>query len=439
MNGASDDRLQRLLGGDRLAALRKRLRQRFERMPPDHACDSVRISGLAPDEHAALASLTGRPPRIAGSLQVDIRAVDAALRQAGIAESLRAALVKLDGPIINSAVARAEQDRIWSGVSAGCCHAGLAQYLGSSAAIGLLKRLSGRDPDAATGLCRRVEAVLRCLPANGLTRAQLAADVLGDPHALDSGQAAATLVLAVWRQVVAPAEPEAEDMHVVSRDADGVREDLRAEKARDVWARAGVLVNELARPAVVLNLPVEDDERPSHLAGEPGYLSLRMLLRSPPTWAVAGRVVYVCENPNLLAIAADRLGPHCQPMVCTDGMPAAAQDRLLSQLAHAGAILLYHGDFDWPGLRIGNHMIREYGAQPWHFTAADYVAAVQVSPRPGLRLDDAPALASWDPELTSAMQDHQLAIAEESVADSLLRDLDRSGVRPVDESSWSGR
>jgi uncharacterized protein (TIGR02679 family) len=426
MNEAPDDRLQRLLGGEHLAALRQRLRRHFERMPPGHARESFRISGLAPDEHAALASLTGRRPRFVGSLQIDVGAVDLALCQAGIAGSLQAALEKLDGPIINSAAARAAQERLWSGVIGGCGHAGLTQYLQSPAAIGLLKRLSGGDPTTATDLRCRVEAVLRCLPAKGLTRAQLAADVLGDAHALDSGQAAATLVLAVWRQVVALAEPESEDTLVGSRDVEGIRQDIQAEKARDTWARAGVLVNELARPVVALNLPVDNGERTAHLAGEPGYLSLRALLRSPPLWAVAGRPVYVCENPNLLAIAADRLGPHCRPMVCTDGMPAAAQNRLLSQLAQAGAVLRYHGDFDWAGLRIGNYMIREFGAEPWQFAAADYVAAVQVSPRPGRRLDGVAALASWDSELTCAMQRHHLAIAEESVADRLVQDLDGS-------------
>ena len=430
MSGASDDRLHRLLGGDNLVALRRRLRRHFERTPPGLACESIRLSDLAPEEHAALASLTGRPARFVGSLRIDVCAVDLALRQAGIAESLRDALVKLDGPIINSAAARAEQDRLWASVVAGCGHSYLAQYLRSPAAIGLLKRLSGGDPGRATTLRYRVEAVLRCLPAKGLTRAQLAADVLGDPHALDGGQAVATLVLAVWRQFIAQAEPETEDGLETARDTEGIQQDVRAEKARDTWARAGVLVNELARPAVVLNLPVGDRESTPYAAGEPRYLSLRMLLRSPPVWDVAGRTIYVCENPNLLAIAADRLGPHCHPMVCTEGMPAAAQDRLLSQLAHAGARLLYHGDFDWPGLRIGNYVMRGYDAEPWRFAAADYVAAVQTSPRPGRRLDGTEALASWDAELASAMQDYQLAIAEESVADALLQDLDSSGIVP---------
>jgi hypothetical protein len=52
---------------------------------------------------------------------------------------------------------------------------------------------------------------------------------------------------------------------------------------------------------------------------------------------------------------------------------------LLSQLAKARAQLCYHGDFDWPGVRIGNHVMREHGAQSWRFGAADYEAAVMVA------------------------------------------------------------
>jgi uncharacterized protein (TIGR02679 family) len=152
-----------------------------------------------------------------------------------------------------------------------------------------------------------------------------------------------------------------------------------AERIRETWARAGVLVNELARPALFLNLPTSGTESDRWPPGEPAYASLRSLLRAPPRWDAAGRNVYVCENPNLLAIAADRCGAGCAPLVCTDGMPAAAQRCLLSQLVQADARLRYHGDFDWPGLRIGNHVMREHGAEPWRFGAIDYLAAVRAA------------------------------------------------------------
>ncbi|MGA2128868.1 MAG: TIGR02679 family protein, partial [Xanthobacteraceae bacterium] len=375
------------------------------------------------DERAALASLLGRPARlVVGSMQVDVAVIDAALQRAGIAESLCSALEQLDGPIVHAATARGKLEAAWSDVVDGCRHPGLAELLQTAAGIGLLKRLSTRDPEAAARLRRRAEAVLERLPANGIPRAQLAADVLGDAHALDSGEATATVVLAVWRRVMAPAW-EVEDALPDARHRSDMPYEVRDERARDVWARAGVLVNELARPAMFLNLPTLDRGNREGL-GEPGYVSLRSLVRSPPRWAVTDRSVFVCENPNLLAIAADALGPRCAPMVCTDGMPAAAQRTLLTQLARAGARLRYHGDFDWPGVRIGNHVMRQCGAQPWRFGAVEYAASVQSAACPGHPLAGQAVIASWDEVLAPAMQTHQLAIAEEAVAASLLRDLE---------------
>jgi uncharacterized protein (TIGR02679 family) len=438
MSDSIDARLQRLLGGDRLASLRKRLRQRFERAPFDDVIERMHIGGLTAGEHAALAALLGRPQRPARSLHLDVRLVDAALQRAGIAPSLRNALEQLDGPIVHLVTERHRLETLWSDVINGCKHPGLVALLQMPAGVGLLKRLAGGKSPLAAQLCRRAEAVLQRLPANAIPRSQLAADVLGDAHALDNGQATASLVLAVWRRVVSPArdddgevgaEPaegaaEPVDGGIAPPDGDGAQQAGGEERVRAVWARAGVLVNELARPALFLNLPTRDARRYGQALGEPAYASLRSLLRSPPAWDVAGRQVYVCENPNFLAIAADHWGPRCAPLVCTDGMPAAAQRCLLSQLVHAGARLCYHGDFDWPGLRIGNHVMREHGARPWRFGAADYLAAVQMASGLGQPLAGNAVEALWDATLATTMQEHRISVAEEALAVSLLQDLD---------------
>ena len=421
MSSSTNPRLQRLLGGDHFALLRKRLRRRFERAPLDAVVENFRIGRLTIEEHAALASLLGRPLRYANSLQVDVRLVDAAFQNAGIATSLRDALEQLDGPITNLATTRLALQTMWSDVLGGCTHRELIGLLRAPAGIGLLKRLARQSPPAALQLCHRVEAVLQRLPASGITRSQLAADALGDAHALDSGQPTATLVLTVWRQLIARTEDNNDDVDI---EPTGDAElGGGAERDRDVWARAGVLVNELARPVLFLNLPIRDAENLSQSPGEPVYASLRSLLRSPTSWDVANRKVYVCENPNLVAIAADHWGSHCAPLVCTDGMPAAAQRCLLSQLANARAQLCYHGDFDWPGVRIGNHVMREHGAQPWRFGAADYEAAVKGASGLGQALTGKVACALWDEGLMTAMQQHRLSIAEEALAASLLKDL----------------
>jgi uncharacterized protein (TIGR02679 family) len=423
MSSSTDPRLQRLLGGDRYALLRERLRRRFERAPVDAAVEGFRIGNLTTEEYAALASLLGRRQRYSNSLQVDVRLVDTAFQSAGIAASLRDALEQLDGPIENIASTRLALQTQWSDVQDGCTHRELIELLQAPAGIGLLKRLSRQNAPAAFQLCRRVEAVLQRLPASGITRSQLAADVLGDAHALDGGQPTATLVLTAWRQAIARTDDSSVGVDI-EPTGDGEPDPGRsAERDRDVWAKAGVLVNELARPVLFLNLPLRDAGHHSQSPGEPVYASLRFLLRSPPSWDVADRRVYVCENPNMVAIAADHWGSDCAPLVCTDGMPAAAQRCLLSQLAKARAQLCYHGDFDWPGVRIGNFVMREHGAQSWRFGAADYEAAVEQTSYPGQPLTGKAACALWDERLMTAMQKHRVSIAEEAIAASLLEDL----------------
>lgn len=416
-----EPRLQRLLGGAEYANLRKRLRDRFARTPAGEEFESFRIGKLTPDEHALLASLLGRRVRHSSTLQVDVDRVDTTFRDSGIAMSLRDALEIIDGPIANLAETRRASREMWSDVLDGCTHQALVELLRTPRGLGLLKRLSGSQKDAAINLCRRVEATLRRLPADAITRSQLAAEALGDAHALDGGRPVATLILTIWRRPIArTGDDEGFDESEAETEIESAE---RAERHRDVWARAGVLVNELARPALFLNLPVEGIGRYAQFPGEPVYASLRSLLRTPPAWRVAGRKVYVCENPNLVAIAADRWGAACEPLVSTDGMPAAAQRCLLSQLTEAGARLHYHGDFDWAGIRIGNHMMREHGASPWRFDAVDYVSAVKGASELGQKLTGKALRASWDEGLATAMQLHGLSIAEEAVAARLLKDL----------------
>ncbi|MDR2154372.1 MAG: TIGR02679 family protein [Burkholderiaceae bacterium] len=409
-----DARLERLLGGPALAALRQRLRRHFERRSAEDPGQHLSLSQLAAAEREALALLAGRPVSTARSARIDIARIDAALRSAGVCDSLRQALERLDGPIIDRVAERQAHQQSWSAViQQPRRDTRLHAWLQTPAAAALLKRLTRRNAAQADTLLAQADAVLRHLPTQGLARAQLAAQALGNAHALDASQPVASLVLAAWRH---------SENSALQAESAGAQAPTTGERVRDIWARAGVLVNELARPALALNLP---PTAAGPLApGEPCYLSLRQLLRAPPAWAVAGRAIHVCENPNLLAIAADRLGARCAPLVCTDGMPAAAQRTLLDQLTQAGAHLHYHGDFDWPGLQIANFVLRRWPAQPWRMRAEDYQTAAHQAPhRPRDLSASDTTTADWDPQLAPAMHRHGLAIAEEAVADRLIDDL----------------
>lgn len=394
------ERLHRLLGGPALAGLRARLRRRYELGGEG---GTVTLSGLDEAERAALCGLLGRPPSRGGSLRFDLAQLDAVLANADAAGSLREALALIDGPIANRAAQREASAQAWTKVAASVSDPRLAAWLAQPRALGLLKRACGSDPARAVQVCALVARVLAALPCNGTTRSQLAAQVLGDAHALDTGLAVPALVLAVLRHARGAATEETED-----------------ESARAQWAACGVLVNELARPVLVLNLPGFGQ------AGDPGYLSLRSLVRHEWAWGLARRDVFVCENPNVVAIAADSLGEYCSPLVCTDGMPAAAQRTLLSQLAAAGGQLRYHGDFDWPGVVIGNVLMNELGATSWRFDTPDYRAAVAAAAPSARPLEGGPGKdASWDCALGPAMRELGVAVDEEAVVAHLLTDLDR--------------
>jgi uncharacterized protein (TIGR02679 family) len=415
---SDEARLQRLLGGAQLLHLRRRLRARYERGAEQ---DAFTLNDLTAAERRALENLLGRPARSAGSMRVSRAELDATVARAGLAADLRAALEVLDGPLTDRRAQEAARQRAWRAALDSVAEPRLRALVAATPGAALLKRLAGGDADRGRALLERACRVLERLPAQGIPLAQLAAEALGDSHALDAGQPVAALVLRACRGSDASRGAPA-DRELAGGDGPS------GERRREQWARIGVSVNELAAPVLCLNLRAHDGTPAGELAavaaglGQPVHLNLRALLASPPRWAVANATVYVCENPAVVAIAADRLGGRCAPLVCTDGMPAAAQQTLLRQLGERGAKLAYHGDFDWPGLRIGNFVIGSFGALPWRFGAADYRLGCTEG---GLPLAKGERVAAvWDAALADALSERGVAVHEEAVAETLLRDLD---------------
>ena len=450
-----DPRLERLLGGPS----RQRLRLRLRRLLARGASGTVRLGPLSEEDHATLAAILGRPSRPSASMLVDLAAVDAAFLRAGIAASLHEALTRLDGPIVDPKAARQAREQSWQDVFAAVTSSLLTDLLSDAAGQRLLRRLARQEAGEGVALLRQAGAVLARLPARGIPRSLLAAEVLGDAHGLDEGRPVATVVLAAWRRRLVAglaggdvddgngdagkdrafageagasgdvghaglaSVDSAEGRSETESDTEDPSEESRFERHRDIWADAGVLVNALARPALVLNLPPGADGRPLFVPGVPGYLSLRAMLRSPPVWQLDGRSVFVCENPNIVAWAADSLGATCAPLVCTDGMPAAAQRVLLTRLAAGGARLRYHGDFDWPGIRIANVMVRRFGAEPWRMAVGDYRDGVARATGEAHPLSGGAVDAEWDVALAGAMGEAGIAVAEEAVVGALIGDL----------------
>ncbi len=252
-------------------------------------------------------------------------------------------------------------------------------------------------PQAAADLLATVNIVVRNLPSPGEPIGRFAARMTGDAHALDDDRPLATLALR--------AASTLSDLP----DGNG------AEWRREVWASVGLMRDELSTTAITLGFT----GHPGLEAwlGQPVHLTLRQLVRDPPRLAKVD--VFVCENPVVVAAAADHLGPSCPPLVCTSGQPSAAVMHLLRLIVGARGTLRYHGDFDWGGIRIANVLHDRVPFTPWRFDTTSYLAAGDVGHLlTGIRVE-----ARWDPALAHTMSQGGRRIEEELVLDELLNDL----------------
>lgn len=402
-------RLWRLLGGPELARLRQRLRGKLLR----EGGGRLTMSQASDSERDAVERLVGRPPRRGKSLSVDLEALSRALARAGVAQNLRHALEALEGPLVDARAMREDTRRRWDELLEAYRPAaerlGLSDWLEDLRRGGQLKRLAGGREGLGRQLLEQTLTVVERLPAQGLTLSTLAAECLGDAHALDAGQPVSALVRRAlarhWRGGVALEHPD----------------------ERSTWAHAGVLLGgDITSAVLTLGLPVRGSEGVDAAlehylrVAEPTWLTLRQLLRHPPEWGVEGRDVFVCENPAVVAEAAERLGTGCAPLVTTWGRPGAAVLTLLEQLEAAGAVLYYHGDFDWPGISIANALLARFAMRPWRMGGADLEACAHLEGKP---LEGKPLEAVWDSQLRSAMEGRDRALHEEQLIETLLDDL----------------
>ena len=417
-------RLHRLLGGEPTAWLVRRARDRLEAGRP--LTGTVTLTDATVEQRRAVERLTGRAPRSGSTLSVSLPEVDRVLRESGAAPGgLAVAVALLTGPLRDRNRDRMDTASAWAAAfapldDAVAGHAELVAWRGWLDATGVVRRLAP-SADMALALLDQVAAVLRRLPSRGIPIGRLAAECCGDAHALDDGRPAGTLALSAVRALAGL--PFATDVSADSR--------------RTVWAFVGVHLDDLS--SLVLCLGLLGD---THTAlgkvlalhretGQPAVLTLRQLRCHDE--ALSAGLVRICENPVVIAAAADELGSRCPPLVCVGGQPSAAGWRLLDLLAAGGAEFRYHGDFDWGGIRIARAVCQRVGQeqsqwQPWRYdrnayeAAATAVLAVHAATRLP-RLAGEPVATPWDPGLAAAMACHDVRIEEELSLDALLADL----------------
>jgi uncharacterized protein (TIGR02679 family) len=426
-------RLQRLLGAPDLTWLVDRVVERIASGAPVEE-GIVSLAEPGAEQRRAVERLLGRAPGRGKSLTVRLADVDTVLRESGISPNgLAAAVLALRGPIGVRREAEAASRAAWESAHEPLARlAGgrpdLASWLARVRATGLLKR-QAPDPVAGAALAEQTARVLAALPHAGIVRAVLAARTVGDAHALDDGRPLASFVMSAIRDLTG----------LSSADTVG------AEGRRAAWAALGVATDDLSSRVLVLNVPPSpgDDRGLSRQLtaagadGEPLVVTLRMLVgpQTPPTGNdLSGTTVSVCENPAVVSAAATELGRDCPPLVCLEGAPSVAANRLLRWLVDRGAHLRYHGDFDWGGIRIAAgvfDLVADHAggpAAPWRYDSAAYLEAVACglgTPLPSAKTRDTP----WDPSLRHHLESHAIRVEEEHVITQLLSDLAETGER----------
>lgn len=418
-----------------------RARERIERL--GRPGGMVQLGALSEAEASALGGLLGslrrrRRPRPGEPFRLALADLDSALRDSRFELGLEQALALVGGPLDPLAARRARErdavDAFWrealahplcarepatrrwverlraTGALARTGRASLVAVSGSAAASGRATASDSATPvPAMSALALEALDLGARLPASPpIERGRLACLALGgDPHALDEGCPLAGLLIG---QLAARA---------------GAERPREARARRRLWERFGVLSDPVSADVLTLGLrPLRDGPLASALAlleGRHFRLTLGQLAAEPLRFE-ATAAVHLCENPAVVVAAETELGSACGPLVCVGGWPSSAADALLAGLAEQGAELLYHGDFDWEGLRIAALVRRRYGARPWRYDAASYRSAIVDHGEHAMLLEGRPASGA-DRELAAAMLERGAGLHEEAVLDELVEDL----------------
>lgn len=407
------ERLARLLGTADTVWLLQRMRTRLEQQ--GELSGTVAKVRATQGERTAVARLFGRTARAGQSASVSLDALDVVLRRGAWPEGLESAVVALTGPYLHPDERRgtreawqAATDRIRELAER---HPQSVDWADSVIRSGALKRAAGA-PAEAQRIADQLMVLADALPSDAQVIGVLAAQLYGDAHALDARTPLGTLGAGLAA--------------ALGGVAGGVTAGSGAHARREAWASVGVVVDELSSWVLTLGLTGGTESPTARAlavlseAGQPAVLTYRQLAAD-----ALGRVpaiVYVCENPAVVAAAADGPGTHSAPVVCLGGQPGAAAVRLLTRLSEGGAELRYHGDFDAGGMAIARTLARHVPWRPWHFSAADYVVAVTSLPDLG-SFTGVVRETPWSAELASALEYHRLRVEEESVLEPLLADL----------------
>ena len=364
----------------------------------------LRVPDLSSSGRLVLQSLINRRP----SATLDLGDLEVGLRRLGVGDDLPTALAALGFPVSSlpaeRRAERAERGRAHAAARAECeswPEPWTQEWIDGVIRAGVLRGFDAEEAHSFVGQVRHVLDRLEQSPAGRTSRVDLAAQILGSSHALDTGS---RLEAAVTR---------------------ALRLKLGEDEARSLWEQAGVHLDLTSAPVLTWNIPLTSDCSLATLStaaaacGIPLHLS-RFALEQHPAQVAPGSPLLVVENPRIVEAATQARSS--TPVISTNGQPSSAVLLLLEQLKESGAALYYHGDFDTPGLAICARMAT-LGLTPWRMNGGDYREALDAADAEGtqLPLDGLePGPTPWDPALRDLFDRERRVVHEERLLPSLI-------------------
>lgn len=476
----------------------RHVRMRYERL--ERVGGTVRLVLRDDGERAALSGFLGRDLRGADTVHVSLAQLDGILRNSRIGLGLPAFLERyFEEPLrLRSEMEREAHER-WAALfaaaektlahetprMAGHRRARVAAWLhglreGTAPGSQLLRRLYHEDAQEALNTLQRAVQALARLPGEpGLPGAAqripvFAAELTGDPHALDADKPLTRLFEAGLKDILAqdgppntgeptdgwgqmpleettvPFGPKVLSGSSFTEGIDGDGENWETISAslarRRLFRQAGLLDDDVSSTVATFGLfasqvnLVPYGRNVETTAGQichPGVraadflviLTLRHLEESRQ-WDCR-RPLYVVENPSVFSALMDtweikRIWPPPQ-LALLSGQPSAAAIRLLEQWEEQGGKFFYHGDFDWKGLEIACRLQRLFprAFHPWRLDSRTYHQYKDVPkwPLPPAHQQAVRSLTiSWDPGLPGGVAAGGSLYQEQMVAE-LIRDV----------------
>ena len=243
-----------------------------------------------------------------------------------------------------------------------------------------------------------------------------AAELTGNPHALDHGTREGQL-LSMIVQWVAAQQSEGHPDH----DAVPVFRSLKRQKD---FLLAGILLDDISNYALLCGVQAVKKDGSLH-GGMDGFAREGDMVQLPLS-VIAGlktlicpeQVIYIVENPSIYAMLCKKWKGQ-KACMCMNGQPRLSALMVLDLLAESGTTVRYAGDFDPEGLMIACKLRKYYRGsfEYWHMTEPDYQK-------------------SRSKEMISARRMRMLdGIEDEELAET-VRAVRRAGVAGYQENIW---